>query len=206
MYSAVAGYFRLLLFFSSAVSRIAWSAERICTSESVRSLDLTFESRGSPIAVEVLRRAQARVDRCGVCAVADGEWCVVLIAVASRASRLLQRAGRSYRWPPVLRPPTAPAPPIARTLMPPRVQAAKALFAGTPFPFGFFRSLAVSLSLTISELERRQLKTTTSMFRRRQLCRIARRGRRPPANRDLKLRGWRRHRTAISPRRDLQTS
>jgi hypothetical protein len=45
MDSAVAGYFRLLLFFSSAVSRIAWSAERICNSESVRSRDLTFESR-----------------------------------------------------------------------------------------------------------------------------------------------------------------
>jgi len=47
--------------------------------------------------VEVLRRAQARVDRCGVCAVADGEWCVVLIAVASRASQLPQRAGRPYQ-------------------------------------------------------------------------------------------------------------
>jgi hypothetical protein len=43
--SAVAGYFRLLLFFSSAVARIAWSAERICNSESVRSRDLSFESR-----------------------------------------------------------------------------------------------------------------------------------------------------------------
>ena len=48
MSSAVAGYFRLLLFFSSAVSRIAWSAERICTSESVRSRDLALESRRIP--------------------------------------------------------------------------------------------------------------------------------------------------------------
>jgi hypothetical protein len=46
--SAVAGYFRLLLFFSSAVSRIAWSAERICNSESVESRDLAFESRRIP--------------------------------------------------------------------------------------------------------------------------------------------------------------
>ena len=42
---AVTGYFRLLLFFSSAVSRIAWSAEQICNSEPVRSRDLALESR-----------------------------------------------------------------------------------------------------------------------------------------------------------------
>ena len=51
MDSAVTGYFRLLLFFSSAVSRIAWSAERICNSESVKSRDLTFESRRIPYCV-----------------------------------------------------------------------------------------------------------------------------------------------------------
>jgi hypothetical protein len=37
------------------------------------------------------------------------------------------------------------------------------------FPFGFFRSLAVSLSLTIAELERRQLNAITSMSGRRKL-------------------------------------
>ena len=48
MDSAVAGYFRLLLFLSSAVAHIAWSAEPICNSESVESRDLAFESRRLP--------------------------------------------------------------------------------------------------------------------------------------------------------------
>jgi hypothetical protein len=51
--------------------------------------------------------------------------------------------------------------------MPPRLQAGKALFAVTPFPFGFFRSFAVSLTLTIAELDWRQLNAITSMSGRR---------------------------------------
>ena len=53
-------------------------------------------------------------------------------------------------------------------------------FVARPFPFGFFRSLAVSLSLTIAELEWRQLNAITSMLRRRKFGRIDRGGRRPP--------------------------
>jgi hypothetical protein len=40
--------FRLLLFLSPAVARIAWSAEPICNSESVESRDMAFESRRLP--------------------------------------------------------------------------------------------------------------------------------------------------------------
>jgi hypothetical protein len=78
-----------------------------------RTAQSGVESRRTATAAEVLRRAPARVDRCGAYAVADGEWCVVLIAVASRVSQLPQQAGRRSRGPPVLRPPTAPAPTIA---------------------------------------------------------------------------------------------
>ena len=68
------------------------------------------------IALELLRRAQ-QVDRCGACAVADGDWCAVLNVVASRGSRwqrVRQRRQRPER-PPALRPLTAPALPIARS-------------------------------------------------------------------------------------------
>jgi len=66
------------------------------------------------IASELVRRAQ-QVDRCGACAVADGDSCAALTVVASRVSRL-QRVRRGPEWParpPVLRPLTAPALPIA---------------------------------------------------------------------------------------------
>jgi len=64
--------------------------------------------RGEPV-----RRAQ--VDRCGACAVADGDHCDALAAVASRVSqwRPVRRVRRRAGWPPVLRPLTAPALPIA---------------------------------------------------------------------------------------------
>ena len=133
--------------------------------KSVRSRDLAFESRRIPYCGGGAAAGAGAVDRCGACAVADGEWCGALNVAASRVSRWPRRGPEWPERPPVLRPPTAPAPAIARTLMPPRVQVVKALFAVTPFPFGFFRSLAVSLSLTIAELERRQLNAITSMFR-----------------------------------------
>jgi hypothetical protein len=65
------------------------------------------------IALELLWRAQAQVDRCGACAVADGEWCAALTVVASRVFQWPQRAGRRPERLPVLRPLTAPALPIA---------------------------------------------------------------------------------------------
>ena len=45
-------------------------------------------------------------------AVADGDHCAALAAVASRVFRLPLQARRRSQWPPVLRPPAAPAPPI----------------------------------------------------------------------------------------------
>ena len=48
MSSAGTWGFRLLLFLPSGVARIAWSAVRICNSESVESRDLAFESRRTP--------------------------------------------------------------------------------------------------------------------------------------------------------------
>jgi hypothetical protein len=81
------------------------------------------------IALELLRRAQ-QVDRCGACAVADGDWCAVLNVVASRGSRwqrVRQRGQRPER-PPALRHVTAPALPIARSPVRPQGQAEKASF------------------------------------------------------------------------------
>jgi hypothetical protein len=79
--SAVAGYFRLLLFFSSAVSRIAWSAERICNSESVRSRDLAFESR-----------------RTSYCAGAAGAVASGFSPVRRSWRRSWRPCRRSWRW------------------------------------------------------------------------------------------------------------
>ena len=84
-----------------------------------------LKADGSPIALELLRRVQ--VDRCGACAVADGEWCGALNVAASRVSRS-QRVRRGPEQPPVLRPPKAPAPTIVRNLMQLRVQVGKAPF------------------------------------------------------------------------------
>ena len=70
--------------------------------------------------LELVRRAQ-QVDRSGACVVADGEWCAVLAAVASRVSQW-QRVRSRWRaqwgsgWPerlPVPRPLTAPPLPKA---------------------------------------------------------------------------------------------
>jgi hypothetical protein len=41
------------------------------------------------IASELLLRRAQQADRCGVCAVADGEWCAALTFVASRV----------FQWP-----------------------------------------------------------------------------------------------------------
>ena len=82
------------------------------------------------IASELLLRRAQQVDRCGACAVADGEWCAALNVVASRVSRwqrVRQRGQRPER-PPALRPLTAPALPIARSPVRPQGQAEKASF------------------------------------------------------------------------------
>src|SRR4029077_10543659 len=79
------------------------------------------------IALELVQRRAQQVDRCGACAVADGECagahcdgCAVLSVVASRVFRWPQRsrwrAQWGSEWPerlPVLRPLTAPALPKA---------------------------------------------------------------------------------------------
>jgi len=79
------------------------------------------ESRRTAIAVEVLRRAPsllashpfvARGGALGGRGVAHGDRFAAPAAVASRGSRWPQRAQRRAQ-PPVLRPPTAPAPPTA---------------------------------------------------------------------------------------------
>jgi hypothetical protein len=108
------------------------------------------------IASELLLRRAQQADRCGACAVADGEWCAahcdgcaVLAVVASRVFRWRQRSQWRVRWgseraeclewPPVLRLPTE-ALLIALGPVPPQGQAWKASFAAKRL-----RSLPTSL-------------------------------------------------------------
>ena len=84
---------------------------------------------------------------------------------------------RRSQWPPVLRPPTAPAPPIARTLMPPRVQAGKAPFAARSFPFNSFVHLLFPLTHDVrtgmASVERDHLNVGTTKVRLSRRRRVA---------------------------------
>lgn len=88
--------------------------------------------RRAPLRQE-LRPASHPFVACGVVHGDPGgahcDGCAALAAVASRGSRLRRapRARPRFRWPPELRPPSAPSPPIALRIMPSQYPTGRAL-------------------------------------------------------------------------------
>src|SRR5271165_6126485 len=114
--------FRFLLFLRLRYRSLVGPPDRIRNSEFVEPRSQAFDGNRTVIALELFRLAPSllvshpfvvRAVAHGGPAVAHGDGCVALAAVASRVSQWPQRARRRSRWPPVLRPPTAPAPTIA---------------------------------------------------------------------------------------------
>ena len=112
MDSAVARYFRLLLFFSSGSRALRGPPNGYAIPSPSNRAVWRSKADGPPIALErqgrsplVSRPFAAHGVARGGRAVAHGDECDGLAAVASRVFRWPQRARRRSQWPPALRPP-----------------------------------------------------------------------------------------------------